>query len=171
MFALTEIKGVGRRYANVVCKKADVDLNKRYGDPPCPPSPPHPARLDSRPASLRTGRAPRPGVVAGGGAVARARAPSEGQNSTRGAGRSTARGSGMRRLGRGRGTQARADRRGRGADEPTAPTVLESSTPTSSSVSSPSSRTPPSSRSPTGSSTGRRYACSPIPPPSIERGR
>lgn len=29
MFALTEIKGVGRRYANVVCKKADVDLNKR----------------------------------------------------------------------------------------------------------------------------------------------
>jgi small subunit ribosomal protein S18e len=32
MFALTEIKGVGRRYANVVCKKADVDLNKRAGD-------------------------------------------------------------------------------------------------------------------------------------------
>ncbi|SCZ90422.1 BZ3500_MvSof-1268-A1-R1_Chr1-3g01980 [Microbotryum saponariae] len=31
MFALTEIKGVGRRYANVVCKKADVDLNKRAG--------------------------------------------------------------------------------------------------------------------------------------------
>ena len=30
MFALTEIKGVGRRYANIVCKKADVDLNKRY---------------------------------------------------------------------------------------------------------------------------------------------
>lgn len=29
MFALTEIKGVGRRYANIVCKKADVDLNKR----------------------------------------------------------------------------------------------------------------------------------------------
>lgn len=29
MFALTEIKGVGRRYANLVCKKADVDLNKR----------------------------------------------------------------------------------------------------------------------------------------------
>lgn len=27
--ALTEIKGVGRRYANLVCKKADVDLNKR----------------------------------------------------------------------------------------------------------------------------------------------
>jgi ribosomal protein S13 len=32
MFALTEIKGVGRRYANVVCKKADVDLNKRAGE-------------------------------------------------------------------------------------------------------------------------------------------
>ena len=31
MYALTEIKGVGRRYANLVCKKADVDLNKRYG--------------------------------------------------------------------------------------------------------------------------------------------
>jgi len=27
---LTEIKGVGRRYANIVCKKADVDLKKRY---------------------------------------------------------------------------------------------------------------------------------------------
>ncbi|KAG8699144.1 ribosomal 40S subunit protein S18B [Ceratobasidium sp. 394] len=30
--ALTEIRGVGRRYANVVCKKADVDLKKRAGD-------------------------------------------------------------------------------------------------------------------------------------------
>jgi hypothetical protein len=29
MYALTEIRGVGRRYANVVCKKADVDLGKR----------------------------------------------------------------------------------------------------------------------------------------------
>lgn len=29
MYALTEIKGVGRRYANLVCKKADVNLNKR----------------------------------------------------------------------------------------------------------------------------------------------
>ncbi|KAJ1506982.1 ribosomal 40S subunit protein S18B [Coelomomyces lativittatus] len=29
MFALTSIKGVGRRYANIVCKKAQVDLNKR----------------------------------------------------------------------------------------------------------------------------------------------
>jgi small subunit ribosomal protein S18e len=30
MYALTQIKGVGRRYSNLVCKKADVDLNKRY---------------------------------------------------------------------------------------------------------------------------------------------
>ncbi|KAJ9098907.1 ribosomal 40S subunit protein S18B [Naganishia cerealis] len=32
MYALTEIKGVGRRYANLVCKKADVDMNKRAGE-------------------------------------------------------------------------------------------------------------------------------------------
>lgn len=30
MYALTKIKGVGRRYSNLVCKKADIDLNKRY---------------------------------------------------------------------------------------------------------------------------------------------
>lgn len=30
MVALTQIKGVGRRYSNLVCKKADVDLTKRY---------------------------------------------------------------------------------------------------------------------------------------------
>jgi ribosomal protein S13 len=30
MYALTKIKGVGRRYSNLVCKKADVDLTKRY---------------------------------------------------------------------------------------------------------------------------------------------
>lgn len=30
MYALTKIKGVGRRYSNLVCKKADVDLNKRW---------------------------------------------------------------------------------------------------------------------------------------------
>ncbi|KAJ7259711.1 40s ribosomal protein [Mycena rebaudengoi] len=29
MYALTEIKGVGCRYSNLVCKKADVDLDKR----------------------------------------------------------------------------------------------------------------------------------------------
>lgn len=33
MYALTKIKGVGRRYSNLVCKKADVDLNKRYAPP------------------------------------------------------------------------------------------------------------------------------------------
>lgn len=33
MYALTEIKGVGRRYSNLVCKKADVDLNKRCALP------------------------------------------------------------------------------------------------------------------------------------------
>merc|ERR1712098_256986 len=32
MYALTEIKGVCRRYANLVCKKADVDLAKRAGE-------------------------------------------------------------------------------------------------------------------------------------------
>lgn len=29
---MTKIKGVGRRYSNLVCKKADVDLSKRAGD-------------------------------------------------------------------------------------------------------------------------------------------
>jgi len=32
MYALTAIKGVGRRFSNLVCKKADVDLNKRAGE-------------------------------------------------------------------------------------------------------------------------------------------
>ncbi|TPX63553.1 hypothetical protein SpCBS45565_g06523 [Spizellomyces sp. 'palustris'] len=32
MYALTHIKGVGRRYANIVCKKADIDLSKRAGE-------------------------------------------------------------------------------------------------------------------------------------------
>eukprot|EP00187_Rhodella_violacea_P001810 CAMPEP_0174885084 /NCGR_PEP_ID=MMETSP0167-20121228/466_1 /TAXON_ID=38298 /ORGANISM="Rhodella maculata, Strain CCMP736" /LENGTH=154 /DNA_ID=CAMNT_0016120589 /DNA_START=22 /DNA_END=486 /DNA_ORIENTATION=+ len=32
MFALTSIKGVGRRFSNLVCKKADIDLNKRAGE-------------------------------------------------------------------------------------------------------------------------------------------
>merc|ERR1712224_222940 len=31
-FALTAIKGVGRRFAFMVCKKAEVDLNKRAGE-------------------------------------------------------------------------------------------------------------------------------------------
>ncbi|KAG6360913.1 hypothetical protein INS49_011981 [Diaporthe citri] len=32
VYALTKIKGVGRRYSNLVCKKGDVDLNKRAGE-------------------------------------------------------------------------------------------------------------------------------------------
>merc|ERR1712205_34889 len=32
MFALTSIKGVGRRFSNICCKKAEVDLNKRAGE-------------------------------------------------------------------------------------------------------------------------------------------
>lgn len=32
MYALTKIRGVGRRYSNLVCKKADVDLKKRAGE-------------------------------------------------------------------------------------------------------------------------------------------
>lgn len=31
MYALTAIKGIGRRFSNIVCKKADVNLNKRAG--------------------------------------------------------------------------------------------------------------------------------------------
>ncbi len=29
MYALTAIKGIGRRFANIAIKKAEVDLNKR----------------------------------------------------------------------------------------------------------------------------------------------
>ena len=29
MYAMTAIRGIGRRFANVVCKKAEVDMNKR----------------------------------------------------------------------------------------------------------------------------------------------
>ncbi|CAN6213248.1 unnamed protein product, partial [Urochloa humidicola] len=32
MFPLTSIKGVGRRFSNIVCKKADIDMNKRAGE-------------------------------------------------------------------------------------------------------------------------------------------
>merc|ERR1711939_821931 len=31
-YAITAIKGVGRRYANIVLKKADIDLTKRAGE-------------------------------------------------------------------------------------------------------------------------------------------
>lgn len=32
MYALTTIRGVGPRFANLVCKKADVDMSKRAGE-------------------------------------------------------------------------------------------------------------------------------------------
>lgn len=32
MYALTAIKGMGRRFANLVAKKAEVDLRKRAGN-------------------------------------------------------------------------------------------------------------------------------------------
>jgi ribosomal protein S13 len=32
MYAMTAIKGVGRRFSNIVCKKADVDMDKRAGE-------------------------------------------------------------------------------------------------------------------------------------------
>ncbi|GFH25599.1 ribosomal protein S18 [Haematococcus lacustris] len=31
MYALTAIKGIGRRFSNIVCKKAEVDMKKRAG--------------------------------------------------------------------------------------------------------------------------------------------
>ncbi|CAN6171072.1 unnamed protein product [Urochloa humidicola] len=32
MLALTSIKGVGRRFSNIVCKRADIDMNKQAGE-------------------------------------------------------------------------------------------------------------------------------------------
>ncbi|PNX76267.1 40S ribosomal protein s18-like, partial [Trifolium pratense] len=32
MFAMTSIKGIGRRFSNICCKKADIDMNKRAGE-------------------------------------------------------------------------------------------------------------------------------------------
>ncbi len=32
MYSLTAIKGCGRRYANLCCKKAEIDLAKRAGE-------------------------------------------------------------------------------------------------------------------------------------------
>jgi small subunit ribosomal protein S18e len=29
MYAMTSIRGIGRRFANIVCKKAEVDMTKR----------------------------------------------------------------------------------------------------------------------------------------------
>eukprot|EP00353_Schmidingerella_taraikaensis_P010711 CAMPEP_0185567550 /NCGR_PEP_ID=MMETSP0434-20130131/793_1 /TAXON_ID=626734 ORGANISM="Favella taraikaensis, Strain Fe Narragansett Bay" /NCGR_SAMPLE_ID=MMETSP0434 /ASSEMBLY_ACC=CAM_ASM_000379 /LENGTH=153 /DNA_ID=CAMNT_0028181809 /DNA_START=25 /DNA_END=486 /DNA_ORIENTATION=+ len=32
MFALTAISGIGRRLSNILCKKAEIDMNKRAGE-------------------------------------------------------------------------------------------------------------------------------------------
>merc|ERR1711972_929981 len=32
MYALTAIRGIGRRISNILCKKCDIDLNKRAGE-------------------------------------------------------------------------------------------------------------------------------------------
>ena len=32
MYALTQFRGIGRRFANVVCKKAEIDMGKRAGE-------------------------------------------------------------------------------------------------------------------------------------------
>jgi len=32
MYALTQIKGIGRRFANVCCKKAEIDMGQRAGE-------------------------------------------------------------------------------------------------------------------------------------------
>ena len=32
VFALTKIRGLGRRFADLICKKAEVDVNKRAGE-------------------------------------------------------------------------------------------------------------------------------------------
>lgn len=47
VYALTKIKGVGRRYSNLVCKKADVDLDKRAGELTCMQHSLSPLREDS----------------------------------------------------------------------------------------------------------------------------
>ena len=31
-YALTAISGIGRRFSNIICKKADIDMNKRAGE-------------------------------------------------------------------------------------------------------------------------------------------
>ncbi len=61
MFALTSIKGVGRRFSNVACKKAEVDLNKRCAPAAggnvslSPAPPPHSAPLtEQRHGCVRT---------------------------------------------------------------------------------------------------------------------
>jgi len=57
MFALTSIKGVGRRFSNICCKKAEVDLTKRcVPRPPCPPFPLSPPKSGTgRPRARQRG--------------------------------------------------------------------------------------------------------------------
>ena len=40
MYALTQIRGSGRRFSNVVCKKAEIDMGKRPASSPPPSSSP-----------------------------------------------------------------------------------------------------------------------------------
>ena len=32
VYAMTKIKGLGRRFTNLICKKAEIDINKRAGE-------------------------------------------------------------------------------------------------------------------------------------------
>merc|ERR1712093_450175 len=32
MYALTKVRGIGRRFANLICKKGEIDLSKRAGE-------------------------------------------------------------------------------------------------------------------------------------------
>merc|ERR1719504_432659 len=32
MYALTKIRGIGRRFANLICKKGEIDMSKRAGE-------------------------------------------------------------------------------------------------------------------------------------------
>lgn len=35
MFAMTAIRGIGRRFSNIACKKAEVDMRKRWASLLC----------------------------------------------------------------------------------------------------------------------------------------
>ena len=35
MFAMTAIRGIGRRFSNLACKKAEVDMRKRWASKDC----------------------------------------------------------------------------------------------------------------------------------------
>ena len=73
MFALTSIRGVGRRFSNICCKKAEVDTNKRCAAPACAaPTPPQQrgpvAGAGSECRAPGPGKAGRSGAAALGGA-------------------------------------------------------------------------------------------------------